>query len=367
MKILSIVGARPQFIKAKPLIDAFLKIKARHILVHTGQHYDYEMSQLFFDELAIQKPDYNLGIGSSTQGTQTGRMLEKIEGVLLKVKPDIVVVYGDTNSTLAGALASVKLGIPLAHVEAGLRSFRLDMPEEINRILTDRVSSLLFCPTKTAVKNLKEEGVKRGIYLVGDIMRDILEKSSGLIKRRKILQRLKILAKGYTLLTVHRQENTDNRGNLKILLSALASSDERIIFPIHPRTEKALHSFGKPFLKNLNNFIVIKPVSYLDMLCLLKNANKVFTDSGGIQKEAYWLRIPCITLRNETEWVETLEEGWNVLAGVNRRKILSLLKHFKTPKGHRDIFKDTNTADKIAEIISKKTHSLKNGCKHIAR
>ena len=349
MKAVSIVGARPQFIKAKPIINDLRRKKIEHILLHTGQHYDYEMSKIFFDELDIPEPDYNLEVGSYTQGKQTALMLERIEKVLLKEKPDIVVVYGDTNSTLAGALAAVKLSMLVAHIEAGLRSYRLDMPEEVNRVLTDRISKFLFCPTKTAVKNLKNEGMVKGVYLVGDVMYDAFLDSQKLLSKRKILSKLELKPKGYLLLTIHRQENTNNFKNLKSILSALIKAKEKIVFPIHPRTKKALKKIEGFKLKN---FLPIKPVSYLDMLVLEKNAKKILTDSGGVQKEAYWLGVPCITLRNETEWVETVKEGWNILAGTNKQKIINAIKQFKPRDSQGKYFGNGQVAEKIVRTLT---------------
>jgi UDP-N-acetylglucosamine 2-epimerase len=347
MRIASIVGARPQFIKVKPLIDELKKEKCKHILIHTGQHYDYEMSKIFFDELDIPKPDYNLEIGSHSHGKQTGLMLEKIEEILIKEKPHIVIVYGDTNSTLAGALAAGKLNIPVAHVEAGLRSYRLDMPEEINRVLTDHISKFLFCPTKTAINNLRKEGITKGVFWVGDVMYDIFKLKIKNLSL-KILSKLNLKPKKYFLLTIHRQENTDNLKNLKAIISALVTTKEKIVFPIHPRTEKALTK-----IKGLNfpNFLFINPVSYLDMLELEKNAKKILTDSGGVQKEAYWLKVPCITLRNETEWVETLQRGWNLLAGTDKVKIAKFIKNSITPHTYQNVFKKGNTSEKIVKIL----------------
>lgn len=323
MKIISVVGNRPQFIKVKPIADVLKRKKGiRHVLVHTGQHYDYEMSKIFFDELKIPQPDYNLMVGSHTQGKQTALMLERIEKVLLKEEPDIVMVYGDTNSTLAGALATVKLDIPVAHVEAGLRSFRQDMPEEVNRVLTDRMSSILFCPTKAAVENLKKEGITKGVYLVGDVMYDIFRKSQPLLEKRKILQELNLKPREYLLLTIHRKESTDNLKNLRSIICALAKTKEKIVFPVHPRTRKVLIKIESIRQQKLGNFLLLKPVSYLDMLVLEKNARKILTDSGGVQKEAQWSVVPCITLRNETEWVETVENKCNVLTGMNINQII---------------------------------------------
>ncbi|MCK4265567.1 UDP-N-acetylglucosamine 2-epimerase (non-hydrolyzing) [Candidatus Babeliales bacterium] len=347
MKIVTIVGARPQFIKYACIYNDLRK-EHDEILVHTGQHYDYEMSKIFFDELDIPAPEYNLEVGSYTHGKQTALMLERIEKVLLKEKADIVLVYGDTNSTLAGALAAVKLSMLVAHIEAGLRSYRLDMPEEVNRVLTDRISKFLFCPTKTAVKNLKNEGMVKGVYLVGDVMYDAFLDSQKLLSKRKILSKLELKPKGYLLLTIHRQENTDNFKNLKSILSALIKAEEKIVFPSHPRTKKALKKIEGFKLKN---FLPIKPVSYLDMLVLEKNARKILTDSGGVQKEAYWLGTPCITLRNETEWVETVEDKWNILTGAKSDKIINAIKNFNPSEKQRKIFGNGKASLKIARLM----------------
>jgi UDP-N-acetylglucosamine 2-epimerase len=322
MKILSVVGARPQFIKLSAL-SRELRKRHQEIILHTGQHYDDELSKVFFSELSIPEPDYNLGIGSAEHGEQTGRMLKGIEEVLLFEGPHWVVVYGDTNSTLAGALAAVKQGIPLAHVEAGLRSFRRSMPEEINRVLTDQVSSLLFCPTKTSVQNLRKEGITRGVHLVGDVMYDSLklhikraEKVSG------IMEKFKFSRKDFYLITVHRAENTDIKENLNKIVEILTGLDKRTVFPIHPRTKKSLSEFNLlDKLESKGHLLLIDPVSYLDMLILEKNARCILTDSGGVQKEAFFLKTPCLTLRDETEWVETVESGGNELVELDKEKV----------------------------------------------
>lgn len=319
--IVSIVGARPQFIKLAPLSKELRKLGFNEVIVHTGQHYDENMSDLFFKELEIPEPDYNLGIGSGSHGNQTGRMLIAIEEVLSKEKPDLVIVYGDTNSTLAGALCASKLHIKLAHVEAGLRSFNKDMPEEVNRIVADHLSDILFCPTETAVENLKREGITEGTYLVGDIMFDALMYFSKISEAKsKILERLNLKPKEYYLATIHRAENTDNYERLKSILEALAELDLLVVFPIHPRTQNRIKDYNLEYL--LKEFFVIEPVGYLDMLQLEKHAKAILTDSGGVQKEAFWLRVPCITLRDETEWVETVRYGWNRLVGADKDKIL---------------------------------------------
>lgn len=351
MKILSVVGARPQFIKCAP-VSRILRKRHEEILVHTGQHYDSEMSDVFFEELDIPKPDYNLGIGSGTQGEQTGKMLIEIEKVLLNEKPDLVLVYGDTNSTLAGALAASKLHIKVAHVEAGLRSFDRTMPEEINRLLTDQISNILFCPTDTAVMNLKNEGITEGVYNVGDVMVDVLKCNQKIAEDKStILQDLNLNPKEFLLATVHRASNTDNKENLLSIVEAFSGSDETIVFPLHPRTRKYLKEYNL-WEKIHKNIKVIPPVGYLDMLKLESNARRILTDSGGVQKEAYMLGIPCITLRDNTEWVETIEEGWNILVGADYQKIKNSIKEFKAPTESRKIFGDGKASEKINEILS---------------
>jgi len=350
MKIASIIGARPQFIKCAPLSRELRKLH-QEILIHTGQHYDYELDRVFFDELAIPKPEYNLGVGSGTQGAQTGEMLTKIEKVLMQEKPDLVLVYGDTNSTLAGALAGVKLHIRIAHVEAGLRSFDKTMPEEINRLLTDHCADLLFCPTPAAVDNLKREGVSGSISLTGDVMVDALSQNRVAAERSLILEKLGLESKLYLLVTIHRQSNTDNEQNLRRIVEACLEIDEKIIFPVHPRTEKYLKMYGI-YNKLLEKIQVIKPLGYLDFLKLMNNARKILTDSGGIQKEAYILGIPCITLRDSTEWVETVAGGWNVLVGVDKERIIQMAQEFEPDSKKRDIF-GRDVSIKIARIINK--------------
>lgn len=361
MKLLVIVGARPNFIKVTPLIEEierFNKMKRgcrfNYCLVHTGQHYDYEMSKIFFQELEIPKPDYNLGVGSGSHAWQTAETMEKLEPVILKEKPDLVVVVGDVNSTLAGALVAAKLHIKICHIESGLRSFNKEMPEEINRVLTDHVSDILFCPTKTAVENLKKEGIKRGVYNVGDIMYDAFLKGVKIAKERsKILKRLKLRPGEYFLLTLHRSYNVDNPERLKKILTTINKSVERIVFPIHPRTQKQLKKI-KYLSSSLKNFQIINPIGYLDMLWLEKNAKKILTDSGGVQKEAYFARIPCITLREETEWVETIISGWNILVGDKSSKILSSIKKFNPPKSYTRYFGNGKSAEKILKVLCKK-------------
>lgn len=312
-KILSVVGARPQFIKAAAVSRAIaLAPDLTETMLHTGQHFDEDMSDVFFRELGIPHPQHRLNINGGLHGEMTGRMLVEIEAALLKEEPDVVLVYGDTNSTLAGALAAAKLHIPIAHVEAGLRSFNRQMPEEINRILTDHVSTWLFCPTNAAVANLSYEGITTGVYHVGDVMYDAtLDAARRARVESRILQKLSLTPGSYALATVHRADNTDRQEALARVLAYLreAARLRPIVLPLHPRTRAAADRFGL----NFDGLLVIPPVSYLDMAQLLENCASVFTDSGGLQKEAYFHRKACITLRSETEWVETLDAGWNRL------------------------------------------------------
>jgi len=349
MKIVSVVGTRPQFIKCAP-VSRELRKSHTEILVHTGQHYDPEMSDIFFEELQIPKPDYNLDVGSGSHGKQTEDILVRMEEVLLHEKPDFLIVYGDTNSTLAGALAAVKLHIPVAHVEAGLRSFDRTMPEEINRVIADHISDLLFCPTKIAIRNLANEGITNGVHLVGDVMVESLEFNKEIAEKSStIIERLGIKPKQYLVLTVHRPANTDDRTNLENIIGAVGAAGVPVIFPVHPRTKKYLEVYGM-WDKLPANIIAIEPVGYLDMLKLMLYASKILTDSGGIQKEAYILRVPCITLRENTEWVETLEGGWNVLVGTDRERILHTINCFNPNNKLKHIF-GRFAAKKIATII----------------
>ncbi len=351
MKLVTVIGARPQFIKAAP-VSRVLRESIDEIYLHTGQHYDYEMSEVFFQELELPEPDINLGIQAASHGEQTGKMLSGIEKVLLDHQPDAVLVYGDTNSTLAGALAAVKLHIPVFHVEAGLRSFNNSMPEEINRILTDRVSDLLFCPTATAVKNLEGEGIKTGVHLTGDVMYDAAIFNAEVAESRSdIVERLDIDVGNYFLATVHRPANTDQKQNLESIFEAFRSLEREVILPLHPRTRKALSSLAVPIPKNVQ---IIDPIGYLDMLILEKNALAIITDSGGIQKEAYIFGVPCITLREDTEWWETVDAGWNTLVGANSEQIINAVNKSKPTGDRPDLFGDGNAAYKIVDLIKQK-------------
>ncbi len=351
MKIVSVVGARPQFIKCAP-VSRELRKEHEEILVHTGQHYDHGMSEVFFEELLIPEPDYNLGIGSGTHGRQTGAMLGAIEDVIAKEEPDIVLVYGDTNSTLAGALAAAKMHVPVAHVEAGLRSFDRRMPEEVNRVLTDHVSDILFCPTATAVRNLAAEGVTAGVFLVGDVMVDAMNHNRAVAEERsRILEGVGVRPGEYLVITVHRPSNTDSPENMTAILGALGEAGMPAVFPIHPRTRRYLGEYG--LLAGMpENVRVTEPLGYLDMIRLMAHAKKILTDSGGVQKEAYMLGVPCITLRENTEWVETVEAGWNVLVGAERGEIVDAIRYFSPGTGQKDIFGGGNASLWIREILT---------------
>lgn len=357
MKIVSIVGARPQFIKAAPVSRALRK-QHQELLLHTGQHYDENMSKLFFDELGIPQPDINLGIGSDSHARQTAAIMIGVEQYLQQEQPDLVLVYGDTNSTLAGTIAASKLHIPIAHVEAGLRSFNRAMPEEINRIVADKVADLLFCPTATAVKNLADEGITNGVFNIGDVMYDAALQFAPIAEQKsQVLNRLKIEPKQYVLLTLHRAENTDSYDNLKHIITALSQAKQRIIFPVHPRTVKLLKHYQLyPMLEQAKHVTVIEPVSYLDMIILEKNAEKILTDSGGVQKEAYFYQVPCITLRNETEWVETVADGWNCLVGTDVQKILAALESFSPNGQQQGHYGNGKASEKLVEILNSYFH-----------
>lgn len=368
MKVCTIIGARPQFIKVAAVSRAIaahnrltlnlepgtLNFEYRNlneVIVHTGQHYDDEMSAIFFRELEIPNPAYNLGIGSGGHGAQTGQMLAGIEDVLLKEKPDWVIIYGDTNSTLAGALAAAKLHLPIAHVEAGLRSFNRLMPEEINRVVADHLSALLFCPSQVAVNNLHAEGISNGVSIVGDVMADAFQFAAAKFsKKMDIMYRLNIEEKRYYLATIHRAENTNDSERLYSIMSAFSKIAEKnsVVLPLHPRTRKILGDKISTFNQALK---IIDPVGYFDIVALQKSALMILTDSGGMQKEAYWSQVPCVTLRDETEWVETVESGWNVLAGADYGRIIEAVDAFKIPMDYPPLYGDGHAAEKIINII----------------
>jgi UDP-GlcNAc3NAcA epimerase len=345
VKILTVVGARPQFIKAAP-VSKVLRLKDEEFLLHTGQHYDDAMSDLFFRQLDIPAPDRNLEVGSGPHGAQTGAMLAGIESVALEQRPDRLLVYGDTNSTLAGALVGAKLHIPVAHVEAGLRSYDRRMPEEINRLVADHVSTLLLCPTQTAVANLAREGVTEGVHMVGDVMLDAYQQHIEIAKRTcRIIGDLGLTTGGFALLTIHRAENTDQPERLRSILAGVASSGIPTIFPVHPRT-RGLLGAGLP-----ENIRVIDPVGYLEMLVLEADADVIVTDSGGVQKEAYFAGRPCVTVRDTTEWTETVDAGWNVLVGSNTAAIAGAMRTFRPATERPPLFGDGHAAERVAEVL----------------
>ncbi len=353
-KIITIVGARPQFVKAATLSRQFQLLGIEELIIHTGQHFDANMSDVFFEEMEIPKPAYQLDIHGLTHGAMTGRMLEGIEEILLKEKPDGVLVYGDTNSTLAGALAASKLHIPLIHVEAGLRSYNMQMPEEINRILTDRISNVLFCPTDTAVGNLKREGFDNfpiQIFKNGDVMQDAAIYYAATAEQKSdILNQIELPT--FILATIHRQENTDSPENLKNIIAGLNEINRQVpvVVPIHPRTRNILVQQNI-----IPEFKLIDPVGYFDMIMLLKSCELVITDSGGVQKEAFFFGKHCITLREQTEWVELVENGFNILTGSNQAKLIHAFEFFKTKKSDFsiDLYGKGQAAEKAANEILK--------------
>lgn len=397
MKIVTIIGARPQFIKAAAVSRAITTMRGHdqispeigvvspeanlapyaspltEVLIHTGQHYDDGMSAVFFRELEIPEPKYNLNVGSGSHGAQTGQMLAAIEEVLIEEKPDWVLIYGDTNSTLAGALAATKLHIPIAHVEAGLRSFNRRMPEEINRVVADQLSTLLLCPSQVAVDNLAAEGIASpltpnsspltldaspltpNVLITGDVMADALQFAATKASAQSdILARLGLQPQRYILATVHRAENTDDPKRLSSIMAALTELAKRepVIIPLHPRTKKILETTNPSLLTPDSSLRFIDPTGYFDIIALEKSARMLLTDSGGMQKEAYWLKVPCITLRDETEWVETVESGWNILAEADKKKIINAVQNFTPPKEHPSLYGDGHAAEKIIKALS---------------
>lgn len=366
MKIITVLGARPQFIKAATLSHAIRKhneqssIKIEDIIIHTGQHFDHNMSQVFFDEMKITPPKYSLGVNSSTHGVMTGQMMMQIDEILLKEKPDYVLVYGDTNSTLAGALCAVKLHLPIVHVEAGLRSFNKEIPEEVNRVLTDQISDLLFCPSDRSVEWLKNEGVTKNVFNVGDVMVDSALYFSEQKPSSNVETILSKVKRDFALVTVHRAGNTDNEKNLSEILRALTeiSKETDVVFLVHPRTKKRIEALGL----DISSLIVHEPVGYTDLLQLLKRSKCVLTDSGGLQKEAYFLEKHCVTLREETEWVELVKKGASTLVGANYDKIMSAYRSSKNKIVKREnVYGDGSASQKILALILQDYSKRQNG------
>jgi UDP-GlcNAc3NAcA epimerase len=351
MTIASVVGARPNIIKMAPIHRKIIT-QSGHLIIHTGQHYDYTMSEIFFKEFDLPEPTFNLDVGSGTANYQIGQMIIRLEGVLVGARPDLVLVYGDTNSTLAGALAARKRNIPIGHIEAGLRSFDRRMPEETNRIITDHISDYLFAPTQTAINNLRKEHVQGKIFYTGDISVEIVNKALDL--KSRILSEIKISPSSYILFTMHRAENTDCKDVLRSIVDSIKKIDNKtIVFPIHPRTKKAIEEIGLYHeLEKSQNLRLISPVGYVDLINLIKNASMVVTDSGGIQKEAYLLGTPCITLRQNTEWVETVSENWNKLVGTEKEALMKAIREWiPSSNARKPIFGDGKTSTEILNII----------------
>jgi UDP-N-acetylglucosamine 2-epimerase (non-hydrolysing) len=354
VKIASVVGARPNFIKLAPVHRAVSKF-ADHTIVHTGQHYDYELSEIFFKEFHLPKPDYNLQVGSGKPTYQIGEMIKRLEKIFAKTRLDLVVVYGDTNSTFAGALSANMMGIRVAHVESGLRSFDRRMPEEINRVLTDHISDYLFAPTSTAVKNMRQEHVYGRIVNTGDVSVEMVKRAAGFASKSRVLADLGLEPKSYMLFTMHRAENTDSKASLISVIRAFERLPEiKIVFPIHPRTVKVLKEIGLlGRLQRCGNVKVIQPVGYVDFIRMMQDASKMMTDSGGAQKEAYLLSVPCITIRRNTEWIETVKVGWNILTDTVTDKIVHAARDWE-PRGRTPpLFGDGTASEKIGEFIKR--------------
>ncbi len=348
MKVLTVVGARPQFIKASA-VSACLRERHHEVLLHTGQHYDAAMSAQFFRELRLPSPDIALGVGSGSHAEQTGKMMIGIEQAITAERPDAVLLYGDTNSTLAGALAAAKSQVPIAHVEAGLRSFNRTMPEEINRVMTDALSSWLFCPGDVAAANLAREGVTRGVHVVGDVMADVLTRFGRGHDGSGPPSRFGVSADGYFLATVHRAENTDDAVRLGAIVEALSRLPLPVLLPAHPRLTQAMTAARVNAGPQVR---VIEPVGYLEMMALTRHARVVLTDSGGLQKEAYWLGVPCVTLRDETEWVETVTAGWNALAGSSPERIVAAATNAVRPAMHPPLYGNGRAAATIVNLLT---------------
>jgi UDP-GlcNAc3NAcA epimerase len=347
-KIITVVGARPQFIKAAS-ISRILRQYFTEILIHTGQHFDQNMSEIFFTQLDIPKPDINLHVGSGLHGEQTANMITKLEQIFLKEDPSLIIIYGDTNSTMAASIAASKIHIPVAHIEAGLRNYDLRIPEEVNRVVADRLSNFLFVPTEVAVDNLKKEGLTEHIYNAGDVMVDSLYYGLEAAKLQSvILDDLNIEKNEYCLATIHRAENTNNIENLNQILQALGEFDEKVVFPIHPRTKKVIN---KNRLEISSNILLTPPMGYLDFISLESCARIILTDSGGVQKEAYCLKTPCITVFPSTSWVETVKDGWNKLTDANKDSILKIYNSTYDLSKHNYHYGDGHAAEKIVEIL----------------
>lgn len=351
MKLLTIAGTRPQLVKVAA-VSRELRKEFTEVLVNTGQHYDYNMAGVFFEQLKIPRPDYDLGVGSMSHGRQTGNMLIKIEEVIEKEKPDAVVVYGDTNSTLAAAIAASKLHIPVLHIESGLRSFNKKMPEEINRVMTDHVSELLFAPTDVAVENLRAESIEDGVYQIGDVMYDAVLYNISIAEKEHSLSEFNLTPKSFILGTIHRAENTDNEKRISAIVDAFINTGLKVFLPLHPRTKGKLEKYGLlNKLLDAPNIILSEPISYLEMLLLEKYAKAIVTDSGGVQKEAYFAKVPCFTLRDETEWVETVEVGWNQLVNPIEDELAKIISDFKARKHQENLYGDGRAGVKITSII----------------
>jgi UDP-N-acetylglucosamine 2-epimerase len=351
MKVVSVVGARPQFIKASPVCRA-LRRDHEEILVHSGQHYDEAMSDVFFDELGIPKPDYNLAVGSAGHGKQTGEMMGMLEELLIEHRPDLVLVYGDTNTTLAAGLAAAKRNIGLAHVEAGLRSFNRAMPEEVNRVVVDHVSDLLLCPTTTAVDNLAAEGITDGVCLVGDVMLDTARQFAETKPAEPVLERFGVAPGEYHFATLHRAATSDSATELAAVINAFGRLGKPVLWAIHPRTRANIDRFGlHDALATATNVTAVEPLPYLDTVALLRSAAGLLTDSGGMQKEAYFFGVPCVTLREETEWVETVELGWNTLVGTRSDAIVAAAANSVRPDARPDVYGDGHAAEKIVSAL----------------
>ncbi len=353
MRVLSVIGARPQFIKAALLSAELGRRGVEEILVHTGQHYDYSMSKIFFEELHIPQPAHFLEVGSASHGSQTGEMMKRLEPIVMQAEADWVLVYGDTNSTLAGAMVAAKLNIPVAHVEAGLRSFNRTMPEEINRIVADHVSALLLAPSESAARQLHSEGITSGVAVVGDLMIDLVKSAAASLRPDPaVLSKFELQGKQYGVVTIHRASNTDDTQAFERILSGLRKIDFPLVFPVHPRTKALAKKLG---VGRGDNILLCDPLSYFDMVGLLVHARMVCTDSGGVQKEAFALRVPCVTLRDETEWTETLVDGWNVLTGTDPdfiAKAATRAKPSSLPKAHGESNCSTRIVDRLLGLTA---------------